>query len=185
MSVAAADLATARRLADAAGAAIRPHFRNLGALELKADQSPVTVADRAAEAAMREILGREHPDDGIVGEESEAVVGGNDRIWVIDPIDGTKAFVAGKPLFTTLIALVVAGRPVLGVIDQPITGERWIGDGTETMLADRPVRSRQGVPLGGAVLSATAPEMFASGPEWAAFARLKARVASLSWGGDA
>ncbi|MDB5689441.1 MAG: histidinol-phosphate phosphatase, partial [Sphingomonas bacterium] len=121
------DIDLARRLADAAGAAIRPFFRARFEMETKADASPVTQADRAAEAAMRRILETERPADGIVGEEYGNVREGAGRQWVLDPIDGTRSFIAGRPIFGTLIALLDGGRPVLGVIDQPIGRERWIG----------------------------------------------------------
>ena len=121
------DIALALRLADAAGAAIRPHFRTGLAAERKDDASPVTIADRAAEQAMRRILVAEVPRDGIAGEEFGTSAGASGRQWVLDPIDGTTAFLAGRPLFGTLIALLVEGWPVLGIIDQPILGERWLG----------------------------------------------------------
>ncbi|MFW5680000.1 MAG: histidinol-phosphatase [Pseudomonadota bacterium] len=181
----AADLDLAGRLADAAGAAILPHFRRLERVELKADQSPVTIADRAAETAMRDLLARERPADGILGEEFEPVTGTSGRVWVLDPIDGTKAFVTGKPLFTTLIALVEDEVPVLGVIDQPWTRERWLGHGDVASLNGALIRTRRGVSLETAVLSATAPGMFRTGSERAAFDRLADATASLSWGGDA
>ena len=121
------DIALAERLADAAGAAIRPLFRARYEVERKADASPVTQADRAAEAAMRAILEAERPADGIVGEEYGVVREGAERVWGLDPIDGTRSFSAGRPIFGTLIALMEAGRPVMGVIDQPVLRERWIG----------------------------------------------------------
>jgi histidinol phosphatase-like enzyme (inositol monophosphatase family) len=185
MTVTAADLDLAERLADAAGAAILPHFRRLERVELKADLSPVTIADRAAETAMRELLARERPADGILGEEFDRVAGTSGRLWVLDPIDGTKAFVTGKPLFTTLIALVEDDVPVLGVIDQPWTRERWIGHGDVASLDGAPIRTRRGIALEQAVLSSTAPGMFATEAERKAFDRLHAATASLSWGGDA
>ena len=129
------DIALACRLAEAARAAIRPHFRAQVQSERKADASPVTVADRAAEEAMRRILTAEVPQDGVIGEEFGATEGRSGRSWVLDPIDGTTGFLAGRPLFGTLIALVVDGWPVMGLIDQPILGERWIG------AAGRPTRS--------------------------------------------
>jgi inositol-phosphate phosphatase / L-galactose 1-phosphate phosphatase / histidinol-phosphatase len=121
------DIALAHRLADAAGTAIRPYFRAEFGLETKADSSPVTLADRAAESAIRAILEDERPADGIIGEEYGTVREGAARQWVIDPIDGTTSFVAGRAIFGTLIALMKDGWPVLGMIDQPILGERWVG----------------------------------------------------------
>jgi inositol-phosphate phosphatase / L-galactose 1-phosphate phosphatase / histidinol-phosphatase len=120
----AKDIALANRLADAAGAAIRPLFRADFAHEAKDDTSPVTEADRAAEAAIRAILDTECPADSIIGEEYGTKDGTSGRSWVIDPIDGTVSFMAGRPIFGTLIALLQDGWPVLGIIDQCILGER-------------------------------------------------------------
>jgi histidinol phosphatase-like enzyme (inositol monophosphatase family) len=179
------DVALAHRLADAAAAAVLPHFRRLDAIDVKGDATPVTVADRAAEAAMRDLIARERPDDGILGEEFDAVAGSGGRLWVLDPIDGTKAFTAGKPTFTTLIALFEHDRPVLGLIEQPYNRERWVGFGGGAWFNGRPLASRCGVPLARAVVSSTAPELFAGEADRAAFARLERAVAYLSWGGDA
>ena len=123
----AAEIALAHRLADAARAAILPHFRSGLVSERKADASPVTLADRAAEEAMRRILTAECSRDGVHGEEFGISAGSTGRTWVLDPIDGTTAFLAGRPIFGTLIALVIDGWPVLGVIDQAVLGERWLG----------------------------------------------------------
>src|SRR5687767_8778010 len=127
MPVSDADIALAERLADAAGAAIRPRFRAEFGLETKDDASPVTLADREAEEAMRRLIIAERPMDGIHGEEFGVREGTSGRQWILDPIDGTRAFIAGRPIFGTLIALVEEGWPVLGVIDQPILKERWVG----------------------------------------------------------
>jgi histidinol phosphatase-like enzyme (inositol monophosphatase family) len=155
------DLALARRLADAARDAIRPHYRSGLASERKGDASPVTLADRAAEEAMRRILAAEAPRDTIIGEEFGATAGTSGRSWVLDPIDGTAGFLAGRPIFGTLIALVVEGWPVLGVIDQPILGERWIGvRGRQTTFNDRPVHTRACPALAEATLATTGPHYF-------------------------
>ena len=155
------DLALAHRLADAAGAAIRPLFRSAWAHEAKADASPVTEADRAAEAAMRRLLDAEAPRDGIIGEEYGAERTEASRQWVLDPIDGTVSFMAGRPIFGTLIALLQDGWPVLGIIDQPIAGERWVGAvGQPTLFNGRPVRTRSCRTLGEAVLATTGPQYF-------------------------
>jgi histidinol phosphatase-like enzyme (inositol monophosphatase family) len=156
------DIELARRLADAAGAAIRPFFRARFAMESKADDSPVTQADRAAEAAMRTILEAERPGDGIVGEEYGNVREGAERQWVLDPIDGTRSFIAGRPIFGTLIALMEGGRPVIGVIDQPIAGERWIGARYQpTTFNGAPVTTRACTALAEAYLATTGPTYFA------------------------
>ena len=120
-------LAFARRLAEVSAAVIRPYFRSGYQVELKADASPVTVADRNAELAMRDLIARTYPDHGVLGEEYGSHQPDARYRWVLDPIDGTKAFVTGTYLFGTLIALVKDGRPVLGVINNPIVGDYLVG----------------------------------------------------------
>jgi inositol-phosphate phosphatase/L-galactose 1-phosphate phosphatase/histidinol-phosphatase len=155
------DIRLAERLADAAGAAIRPLFRAAFASEIKPDASPVTEADRAAEAAMRAIIAAERPGDGIIGEEYGVEREDARRIWVLDPIDGTRSFTAGRPIFGTLIALIEDDRPILGVIDQPIAGERWLGAGGRTTLNGRPCTTRKAEQLAGSLLATTSPHLFA------------------------
>jgi histidinol phosphatase-like enzyme (inositol monophosphatase family) len=156
-----AEIALAHRLADAAGAAIRPHFRTPVDAERKADASPVTIADRSAEEAVRRILTAEVPQDGVHGEEFGITEGRSGRTWVIDPIDGTCAFLAGRTTFATLIALLVDGFPVLGVIDQPILGERWLGAaGLPTTLNGEPAATRLCRELSEATLATTGPQYF-------------------------
>jgi inositol-phosphate phosphatase / L-galactose 1-phosphate phosphatase / histidinol-phosphatase len=177
MPVTAADLALAERLADAAGAAIRPFFRASYAHELKEDRSPVTEADRAAEAAMRRLLDAEAPGDGVVGEEYGEKPGVTGRRWVLDPIDGTRSFTAGRAIFGTLIALVEGDWPLLGVIDQPVQRERWVGAaGRPTLFNGAPVRTRGCAGLEGAILATTSPHLF-RGDEVAAYMRLAGAVA--------
>lgn len=153
-----ADFDLAHALADAAGAEIRPLFRADYAREQKADLSPVTQADRAAERAIRALLDRHRPGDGVIGEEYGADRADAERVWVIDPIDGTRAFISGRPIFGTLIALLVGGEPVLGVIDQPIAGERWIGArGRPTLFNGTPATTRRQPRLDRAIFATTAP----------------------------
>jgi histidinol phosphatase-like enzyme (inositol monophosphatase family) len=156
-----ADIALALRLADAAGEAIRPWFRSGVESERKGDATPVTQADRAGEEAMRRILKAEVPQDAVVGEEFGASTGSSGRTWVLDPIDGTTSFLVGRPIFGTLIALVVEGWPVLGVIDQPILHERWIGaTGRPTTQNGLPARTRACRQLADATLATTGPHYF-------------------------
>jgi inositol-phosphate phosphatase / L-galactose 1-phosphate phosphatase / histidinol-phosphatase len=181
-----ADILLANRLADAAGAAIRPFFRSTFAHEAKDDASPVTEADRAAEAAIRAILDAECPHDAIIGEEYGEKSGTSGRSWILDPIDGTVSFMAGRPIFGTLIALLEDGWPVLGVIDQCISGERWVGAaGRETAFNGKPVRTRSCRALSDAVLASTGPQYF---DEHTAehFMGLAAKTAHkrMLWGGD-
>ncbi len=155
------DIALALRLADAAGEAIRPWFRTAIDVERKGDATPVTEADRAAETAMRCILAAEAPHDTVIGEEFGAKAGTSGRSWVLDPIDGTAGFLAGRAMFGTLIALVVEGWPVLGVIDQPILKERWVGaSGRPTTFNGKPARTRACATLAQATLATTGPHYF-------------------------
>src|SRR5690606_30548125 len=134
----------AEQLAEAASAVTRSWFRSDFRIEDKPDESPVTVADREAERAMRKILAERFPDHGIIGEEWGAERPEAEWVWVLDPIDGTRAFVTGNPLFGTLVALAHRGRPFLGVIEMPILGERWLGAaGQPTLFLDS--RGRRGV----------------------------------------
>ena len=181
-----ADILLANRLADSAGAAIRPFFRSAFASESKIDASPVTEADRAAEMAIRSILDAEFPNDAIIGEEYGEKLGTTGRTWVLDPIDGTVSFMAGRPIFGTLIALLEEGWPVLGVIDQCISGERWVGvAGRETMLNGKPVRTRSCRSLGKAVLASSGPQYF-DDHNAEHFMALAAKTAQkrMVWGGD-
>jgi histidinol phosphatase-like enzyme (inositol monophosphatase family) len=177
-------LPLAHRLADLAGEAIRPHFRAPLDPDDKADGSPVTLADRAAEEAMRQALAEAAPGHGIIGEEFGTEHGDAEWVWVLDPIDGTKAFLTGKPLFTTLIGLLHRGKPVLGIIDQVITGERWAGAaGEATTWCGKPVRVRGCAGLSEARLSTTGPDYFTAEGR-AAFERVLGKVRLRSWGGD-
>src|SRR3954470_15187321 len=136
-------LELAQQLADAAGAVIRRHFRAGLDADDKEDHSPVTIADREAEAVMRELLAARAPGHGIIGEEHGRENADAELVWVLDPIDGTKAFLTGKPLFGTLIGLLHHGVPVLGIIDQPVIGDRWVGvTGSETVRSGRAARVR-------------------------------------------
>lgn len=156
------DINTANRLADAAREAIRPLFRGDWTAEQKEDYTAVTEADRAAEAAMRAILEEVCPGDGIIGEEYGTRNESAGRQWVLDPIDGTQSFVAGRPIFGTLIALMQDGWPVMGVIDQAILGERWIGViGEGTTFNGKPVQTRRCRALEGASVATTSPHAFA------------------------
>lgn len=178
------DIQLALRLADAAGEAIRPYFRARFDVETKSDASPVTAADRASEAAMRAIVEAERPEDGIVGEEYGRTREGASRIWVFDPIDGTRAFIAGRPLFGTLIALLEDGKPVLGIIDQPIIGDRWIGArGRPTSFRGADCRIRACAGLAHAHVGTTSPQAF-SAAHFPRFERLRSAARDTLYGGD-
>lgn len=183
--VAAAHLALADTLADAARAVIRRYFRQPIAVDDKSDQSPVTIADREAEAAMRRLIEERFPEHGIFGEEEGRTRTEAEYVWVLDPIDGTKSFISGIPLFGTLIALTHKGRPVLGVIDQAILGERWIGArGRPTTLNGAPVRTRPCSSLARATLFSTAPDLMFGGADAEGFARLRRAVKLTRMGAD-
>ena len=180
------DIPLAERLAEAAATAIRPFFRAKFDVETKADASPVTEADRAAEAAMRRIIEAEYPRDGIIGEEYGTKEGSTGRIWVLDPIDGTTSFMAGRPIFGTLIALVEEGWPVIGIIDQPIARERWVGVvGRPTLFNGKPATARRCPELAQAVLATTGPHYFTD-DEAVQFLALASKVARrrIVYGGD-
>lgn len=139
------DLELCHALADAAGQAILPHFRapGLTAENKEADHfDPVTIADRAAEKAMRALLAQHRPEDGILGEEYENLSGSSGRHWVLDPIDGTRGFLSGTPTWGVLIALSEANGPSLGMIDQPYIGERFVG-GAEIAEYSGPMGARK------------------------------------------
>jgi histidinol phosphatase-like enzyme (inositol monophosphatase family) len=177
-------IALAERLADATGPILTKWFGAGLEPDDKEDQSPVTRADREAEAAMRAILAESAPHHGVIGEELGRSGEDAELVWVLDPIDGTKAFVVGKPLFGTLIALLYRGRPVLGVIDAPALGDRWIGAaGRATTRSGRPCRARPCADLRRARLSTTGPQYFSAGGS-AAFGRVAARSRFTSYGGD-
>ena len=179
-------LPLAHRLADASGAVILRHFRQQLSVEDKDHvdgYSPVTKADREAEAAIRALINETCPDHGILGEEY-----GHERpdarfTWVIDPIDGTKAFISGMTTWGTLIALQDRGRGIVGVLNQPFLGERFVGHGEGAWLGERRLAVRDCPDLGAATLYATEPDMF-SAAERPAFDALAARVRLRRFGAD-
>jgi inositol-phosphate phosphatase/L-galactose 1-phosphate phosphatase/histidinol-phosphatase len=177
-------LALAIDLADAAGEAIRPYFRRPIAVDDKPDLSPVTAADRAAERVMRDLIAKRFPTHGIIGEEFGPEREEAEFTWVLDPIDGTKSFISGIPLFGTLIALAHHGRPILGIIDQPIAGERWIGAaGRPTTFNGNLVRTRPCAALAAATVFSTSPDMFV-GADVAAHAKIAAAAKLVRYGAD-
>jgi inositol-phosphate phosphatase/L-galactose 1-phosphate phosphatase/histidinol-phosphatase len=151
----------AQAMADAVRPIIRRHFRTRIAVDAKDDASPVTIADRQAEQAMRDMIAAAFPSHGIRGEEFGQHQADADWVWVLDPIDGTKSFVSGSLAFGTQIALLHQGQPVLGLIDQPITAERWMGRvGEPTLFNGAPVRTSPTARLAEAVVYTSAPDHF-------------------------
>jgi histidinol phosphatase-like enzyme (inositol monophosphatase family) len=171
-------------LAEAAGAIIRRHFRSRIEVIDKSDASPVTIADRESELAMRRLIGERFPGHGIIGEEYGEERPDADFVWVLDPIDGTKSFISGVPLFGTLIGLLYRGRPVLGVLDQPVSGERWIGcTGHPTQFNGRNIATRACDRLDRATLFTTTPDMF-EGSDQVGFSAVRRQVKLTRYGTD-
>ena len=183
-SVPAELVVLAQRLADAARPIANRYFRTGLTVDDKTDDSPVTIADREAEAAMRALLSEHVPQHGVFGEEHGAVRTDAEYVWVLDPIDGTKSFITGLPIFGTLIALLHHGTPVMGIIDQPILQERWLGvSGERSTFNGQPIQVRACTDLAQAYMYSTAPIMF-SGAFEKRHEALTQRVKLFRWGGD-
>ena len=185
-------LELAHALADQSAKAILPHFRKVIPVDNKAagrDFDPVTQADQAAERAIVRILSKLCPDHGIIGEEFGTVRPDARFQWVIDPIDGTRGFIMGTPMWGTLIGLLEDGEPILGIMNQPYTGERFWTDGVTSFfkgpsgrakrLATRPCKR-----MGDALVMTTNPELFAKGAEMDAFLRVRSETRMTRYGGD-
>jgi histidinol phosphatase-like enzyme (inositol monophosphatase family) len=171
------------RLAQESGAILREAATVRPDVELKPDRSFVTALDARIERRMREMLADRFPGHGIIGEEEAPADGDADLVWVLDPIDGTAAFIAGLPVYGTLIALMREGEPILGIVDHPITGDRWIGvKGRETTHNGRPCRTRACGALSEAILSASNPDFFDE-EETPALDAMRAATAWRIWGG--
>ena len=181
----------AHELADASGQAIARHFRTTLAIANKADgdaYDPVTTADRAAERVIRRLLKARFPEHGLVGEEYGTILGRGPYRWFIDPIDGTRSFITGSPLWGTLIGLMQDERPLLGLMNQPFTGERVWSDGRRSRWRGPRGRTatlstRACAGLSAAVLATTHPDIFAA-QEASAFAAIKSRARMTRYGGD-
>ena len=184
-------IAFANRLADAGGAVIRPYFRkriDVAHKEGRHAFDPVTEADRGAERAIRDLIAKERPHDAILGEEFGETPGKNDYRWVLDPLDGTRAFITGRHEWGQLIALEDRGWPVLGILDQPVLGERFIGVNGAAHLVQAgrstPLRTRECGGVSQAILCATDPSAYFSQSQQAAFARVKEKARLTRFGGD-
>lgn len=173
------------KLAKKSAAIINPYFArpNLE-IELKSDDTPVTHADRNAERVMREMIRKEFPNHGIIGEEFGEENPGADFVWVLDPIDGTKSFAAGCPLFGTLICLMHEGSPVIGAIHQPVLGQLVIGDNKTATLNGRKVRMRTVTSLKKCILLTTDIKNILHYQSGANFQRLADRVQLFRTWGD-
>ncbi|MBL8631335.1 MAG: histidinol-phosphatase [Rhodospirillaceae bacterium] len=180
---AAASIALVHRLADASGEIVLGHFRKGVSVDTKTDASPVTVADRDSEAKMRELIRIAFPHHGIIGEEHGSENADAEWVWVLDPIDGTKSFINGVPLFGTLIALMHKGVPWLGCINHPALRERWVGGaGQPTTLNHQPCHTRACPDLKQATVYTTDMQYFEPA-EHAAFMRLGAAAGVYRTGG--
>ena len=178
----------AERLADTARGIVAGYFRRPIDVERKADESPVTAADREAETAMRALIAETFPEHGVVGEEHGQDRPGAEYVWVIDPLDGTKRFITGHAQFGCLIALLHQGAPILGLIDMPVMEERWLGaKGRPSLHSGRhalgQARVRPCPEIGEAVLYATTPHMF-PGADFAAFERVRQATRQPMYGSE-
>ena len=185
-------LAFAHQLADAAAQVTLRHFRQPVEVDNKLqgnDFDPVTIADKAAEEAMRELIRTQYPAHGIYGEEHGLEAGSSDLTWVLDPIDGTRAFISGLPIWGILIALYDGERPIVGIMDQPFTGERYFacGRGGVSMLrykgTDTKLATSSCEQLSDAIMMSTAPDMFDSS-ETNVHQKLAGAVKLMRYGGD-
>ena len=184
MSLPAELLRTAHALADAAAAQSMAYFRTPLDIITKADESPVTLADRAAETAMRAVLAVEQPVDGIYGEEHGAERVDAARVWVLDPIDGTRSFITASPLWGTLIGVLEGARVVLGMVDMPVLGERWVGQaGVGAQRNGVAVQVSTCTDIAQARIVTTSPDIF-NAADWQAFDALSRRCAMRRFGGD-
>jgi histidinol phosphatase-like enzyme (inositol monophosphatase family) len=177
------------RLANVAADSIMPHFRAGTAVTNKKSGQfdPVTIADRSAEQVMRKLINATYPDHGIVGEEFGSERADAEFVWVLDPIDGTRSFITGVPVWGTLIGLKRAGEPILGMMAQPFTGERFAGDGSKAWYTGprgaQPLKTRPCAALDLASLFTTTPALF-QGAERAAYDRVEAAVRLPRYGCD-
>lgn len=180
-----------KSLAQASAAAILPWFRRNAAVDVKAGPvwDPVTEGDRAGERAIRTLIEAHYPDHGIHGEEYGIKEGRSGFTWILDPVDGTRSFVCGMPTWATLIGLTYEGRCVVGLMNQPFVGDMFYGNPHGAWHDNRgsvtPIRTRAGVPLERATAGTTAPELYRSDSDQAAFQRLRSKLQLMRYGGDA
>ncbi len=174
----------ALEMAQAARDIVLAHYANPPAFEDKADMSPVTAADRAVEVRLRQMIADAFPDHGVYGEEMGADRADAEYVWVLDPIDGTKAFISGKPLFGSLIGLLHEGRPALGVVEMAALGETWAGaQGYAATRNGAPVSPRTCPDLARAWLHSTSPQMH-TGLDFDRFERLRHACLHTLYGAD-
>ncbi|TCV94767.1 histidinol phosphatase-like enzyme (inositol monophosphatase family) [Luteibacter rhizovicinus] len=174
----------ARGIVDTARELSMPHFRGAIDVSLKDDASPVTAVDRMVEAMVRERIQASYPEHGVLGEEYGALRTDAEYVWSIDPIDGTRSFISGWPLWGTLLALLRNGEPVIGLIDMPVLGERWIGRaGQFSTFNGVRCQTSACTRLSDATLYATTPDMFTA-EESVVFERVSRAARTRRFGGD-
>ncbi len=176
----------AHNLADEASAISLKYYRSDNGEIEKDDQSPVTLADRQIEEKLRELIADQYPNHGVIGEEYDNTNVNSDYQWIIDPIDGTSSFIIGRPTFGNLIALSYQGKVVLGIINQPINKERWLGvddqeENSGAWFNDKPINTRKCVNVEDAVISSTSPFFF--GDDWDKFQELTKQAKYQKYGG--
>ncbi len=177
------------RLAEIASASILPHFRRQFIVESKDERrfDPVTIADKAAEQAIRDEIAATYPNHGIVGEEFGTIAADAETVWVIDPIDGTRSFISGLPVWGVLIGLVENGKPSLGLMAQPFTGERYFGDCTSAHYSGpggpRQLHTRNCAAIDEAVIFTTSPHQF-SATDLTAYHRVEKEARLARYGTD-
>jgi histidinol-phosphatase len=178
-------LATALEAARAAAEVVRRYYQSNLAVTIKADKSPVTEADVETERTIRAIIAARYPEHGFYGEETGSSALDAEYLWLVDPIDGTKAFVREYPMFSTQIALMHRGRLVVGVSSAPAYGELAYGEaGVGAWLGDRPIRVSDVDTIEGTALSTGNLKTLATGPQWPAFGRLVGRLNRIRGYGD-
>ena len=174
----------AEQLATISGEIVRRYYRKEIDIEAKDDASPVTLADIEIEKSLRAQIRSSYPEHGIIGEELEPVNPDAEYKWMLDPIDGTKSFMIGRPIFGTLISLLHNDEPILGIIDQPILGERWTGvKGFATNFNYEPCRTRDCIKLSDATMCTTSPNLF-HGSDFEAFETVRKIAQYVIYGGD-
>lgn len=188
-------LAFAHTLADRSAEAILPHFRQINAVENKSSAGffdPVTVADKAAEKVIRELVAETWPEHNLLGEEfglqPGTGAGDAEYCWIVDPIDGTRSFISGLPLWGSLIGLNRLDEPLLGMMNQPFTGERFWSTVDEAWYrgpdGERQIRTRACTALAAATLLSTSPEMFSDADDLTRFEALNTSVRFRRFGTD-
>lgn len=184
-------LAVFAAAADESGKVILPFFRGEFSVDHKQGKGlfdPVTEADRAAEKAIRDIIFKHYPTHGFIGEEFGTIPGQSRYGWIVDPIDGTRAFISGSPLWGSLIGLTEDGKPLMGMMNQPFTGERFYGgpEGAFFQRGDerRMLEVRQDISLDEALIMTTCPDLFANEDDLARFHALRGKCRMTRYGGD-